>query len=76
MFLCKSYIVGGEIVEQMILFETLDEAMKWATRNARDVPCVGCGWDSVYHVAIYELQFGIPFVDAYSPGKPIKTVKP
>ena len=75
-FLCKSYIIGGEIVEHLILFETLDESIKWANKRARVVPCVGCGWDTNYHVDIYELHFGIPFVDPFSPGKPIKTLKP
>ena len=69
MFICKSYIIGGEIVEQMILFETLAEAVKWANKKAR------IEW-VVYHVAIYELNTGIPFVDPYSPGKPVKIVKP
>ena len=67
-FICKSCITSGE-VEQMILLETFEEAVKWANRHARVV-------ETLYSVDIYELNFGIPFDDAYSPGNPIRIIKP
>jgi hypothetical protein len=75
-FLCKSYMVGGEIVEQLILFETYEESVIWAKRHARITKSVGSGWDKDYHVDIYELSYGLPFVDAFSPGRPIQIVRP
>jgi hypothetical protein len=74
-FLCKSHI-NGEIVEHLILFETFEESVIWANRHARVVRSIGHGWDTVYQVDIYEVPFNLPFVDAYSPGNPIKIVRP
>jgi hypothetical protein len=75
-FLCKSYLVGGEIVEQLILFESFEEAVVWAKKHARVSKSLGAGWDKDYHVDIYELSFGLPFVDAFHPGNPIQVFRP
>lgn len=68
-FLCKSHI-RGEIVEQLILLETFEEAVIWANRYAR----IERG--EVYQVEIYEVPFGLLFSDAYSPSNPIRIIKP
>jgi len=75
-FLCKSYMVGGEFVEQLILFETYEESVIWAKKHARITKPDAASWNKDYHVDIYELSFGLPFVDAFSPGKPIQIVRP
>jgi hypothetical protein len=75
-FLCKSYMVGGEIIEQLILFETYEKAVIWAQKHARTTKSVGSGWDKDYHVDIYELSYGLPFVDGFSPGSPVQVFRP
>ena len=72
-YLCKSYLENGQ-VDQYILFESLSDSMTWATKNARVVPTKN-GWDTRYNVAIYDVQFGLPF-DPFHPGPPIKVINP
>jgi hypothetical protein len=50
-YICKVYANG--VPEQKVVFQTLIEAERWASKNARVVPALGTGWDTRYTVSIY-----------------------
>ena len=74
-YLCKSYNINNGQVDQYILFNSIAQSMNWATKHARVVVATRDGWDTTYHVTIYDVPFELPF-DPINPGNIIRVIKP